>query len=106
MSEAGGSAATWQVPLLVRSEQAGAQARMAEAMGISGATLSHHLNAPEARGFVRRWREASNRREQRTAHAGRRGAVRPAALSCPTSRRAPALAAYRRGDPRARRVTG
>jgi len=67
MSEAGGSAATWQVPLLVRSEQAGAQARMAEAMGINGATLSHHLNAPEARGFVHRWREASNRREQRTA---------------------------------------
>jgi len=67
MAEAGGSAATWQVLLLVRSQRAGAQARIAEALGISGATLTHHLNALEARGLVRRWREASNRREQRTA---------------------------------------
>jgi MarR family transcriptional regulator, transcriptional regulator for hemolysin len=67
MAEAGGSASIWQVLLLVRSEQWGTQARMAEAMGISGATLTHHLNALEARGLVRRWREAGNRRVQRTA---------------------------------------
>src|SRR5881396_3323828 len=67
MAEAGGSAAAWQVLLLVRSEQWGTQARMAEAMGITGATLTHHLNALEAQGLVRRWREASNRRVQRTA---------------------------------------
>jgi MarR family transcriptional regulator, transcriptional regulator for hemolysin len=67
MAEAGGSASTWQVLLLVRSEQWGTQARIADAMGISGATLTHHLNALEARGLVRRWREASNRRVQRTA---------------------------------------
>jgi MarR family transcriptional regulator for hemolysin len=67
MAEAGGSAATWQVLLLVRSEQWGTQSRIAEAMGISGATLTHHLNALEARGLVRRWREAGNRRVQRTA---------------------------------------
>src|SRR5215213_2883739 len=67
MAEAGGSAATWQVLVLVRSQEARAQARMAEAMGISGATLTHHLNALEARGLVHRWREASNRREQHTA---------------------------------------
>jgi MarR family transcriptional regulator for hemolysin len=67
MAEAGGSASTWQVLLLVRSEQWGTQARIADAMGISGATLTHHLNALEARGLVRRWREDSNRRVQRTA---------------------------------------
>lgn len=38
---------------------------MAEAMGISGATLTHHLNALESQGLVRRWRETSNRRVQR-----------------------------------------
>src|SRR5919204_1957467 len=67
MAEAGGSAAAWQVLVLVRSEQWGTQARMAEAMGITGATLTHHLNSLEARGLVRRWREPSNRRVQRTA---------------------------------------
>jgi MarR family transcriptional regulator, transcriptional regulator for hemolysin len=65
MAEAGGSASIWQVLLLVRSEQWGTQAQMAEAMGITGATLTHHLNAMEAQGLVRRWRETSNRRVQR-----------------------------------------
>jgi MarR family transcriptional regulator for hemolysin len=67
MGEAGGSASTWQVLVLVRSEQWGTQARMAEAMAITAATLTHHLNALEAQGLVRRWREASNRRVQRVA---------------------------------------
>src|SRR5215217_6519908 len=65
MADAGGSAAAWQVLLLVRSEKWGTQARMAEAMGITGATLTHHLNALEQQGLVRRWRDASNRRVQR-----------------------------------------
>jgi MarR family transcriptional regulator for hemolysin len=33
-------------------------------MGITGATLTHHLNALEQRGLVRRWREEGNRRVQ------------------------------------------
>jgi MarR family transcriptional regulator for hemolysin len=65
MAEAGSSAAVFQVLVLVRSGEWGTQAGMAEAMGITGATLTHHLNAMEARGLVRRWREASNRRVQR-----------------------------------------
>jgi MarR family transcriptional regulator, transcriptional regulator for hemolysin len=65
MAEAGGSASTWQVLVLVRSQQWGNQAEMAEALGITGATLTHHLNAMESQGLVRRWREASNRRVQR-----------------------------------------
>jgi MarR family transcriptional regulator for hemolysin len=65
LAEAGGSAPVWQVLLLVRSAQWGTQAQLAEAMGITGATLTHHLNAMEAEGLVRRRREASNRRVQR-----------------------------------------
>jgi len=65
MAEAGGSASAWQVLLLVRSRQWGTQSAMADAMGITGATLTHHLNALETQGLVRRWREESNRRVQR-----------------------------------------
>jgi len=65
MAEAGGSASAWQVLLLVRTEQWNTQAGLAKAMGVSGATVTHHLNAMEAQGLVRRWREDSNRRVQR-----------------------------------------
>src|SRR6187200_1391480 len=65
MAEAGGSAAAWQVLLLVRSKQWGRQTEMADAMGVTAATLTHHLNGLEAQGLVRRWRETSNRRVQR-----------------------------------------
>jgi MarR family transcriptional regulator, transcriptional regulator for hemolysin len=65
MADAGGSVPTWQVLLLIRSKQWGRQSEMAEAMGISGATLTHHLGALERKGLVRRWREDSNRRVQR-----------------------------------------
>lgn len=65
MAEAGGSASIWQVLVLVRAQKWGTQAQMAEEMGITGATLTHHLNMLEKRGLVRRWREAENRRVQR-----------------------------------------
>ena len=65
MAEAGGSASAWQVLLLIRTEQWGTQSRLAEAMGVSGATMTHHLNALEGQGLVRRWREDGNRRVQR-----------------------------------------
>jgi MarR family transcriptional regulator for hemolysin len=65
MIEAGGSAALWQVLLLVRSREWSNQSVMAEAMGVTGATLTHHHNAAERQGLVRRWREPDNRRVQR-----------------------------------------
>ena len=72
MAEAGGSAATWQVLLLVRSQKWDKQSSMAEAMGITAATLTHHLNALEKQGLVRRWREEGNRRvAARRAHPAR-----------------------------------
>jgi MarR family transcriptional regulator for hemolysin len=64
MANAGGSVPVWQVLLLVRSRQWGTQSEMARALGITGATLTHHLNAMEAQGLVRRWRESGNRRIQ------------------------------------------
>src|SRR4051794_41922136 len=67
MVEAGGSASAWQVLLLVRSRQWGTQSLMADALGISGATLTHHLNSLEQQGFVHRWRDAGNRRSQQVA---------------------------------------
>ncbi|UGS38073.1 MarR family winged helix-turn-helix transcriptional regulator [Capillimicrobium parvum] len=70
MAQAGGSAATWQVLALVRSKRWGAQNEMAGAMGISGATLTHHLNAMEDQGLVRRWRDRSNRRVQHVELTG------------------------------------
>jgi MarR family transcriptional regulator for hemolysin len=65
MAAAGGSAATWQVLLLVRTQNWGTQSAMAEAMGITPATLTHHLNGLERQGLIRRWREEDNRRNQR-----------------------------------------
>jgi MarR family transcriptional regulator for hemolysin len=65
MAEAGGSASTWQVLLLVRTQSWGTQSELAEELGLTGATVTHHLNALERKGLVRRWREDSNRRVQR-----------------------------------------
>ena len=65
LAEAGGSVPVWQVLLLVRAQQWGTQARMAEAIGITPATLTHHLGALERQGLVRRWREQDDRRSQR-----------------------------------------
>jgi MarR family transcriptional regulator for hemolysin len=67
MAGAGGSASAWQVLLLVRTQQCDTQSGMAKAMGLTRATLTHHLNALERQGLVRRWREDSNRRVQRVA---------------------------------------
>jgi MarR family transcriptional regulator for hemolysin len=64
MADAGGSASAWQVLLIVRSRDWDNQASMAAAMGLSGATLTHHLNSLEAQGLVRRWRDPGNRRVQ------------------------------------------
>ena len=65
MAQAGGSVSTWQVLVLVRSANCDTQSEMAEQLGITGATLTHHLNALERKGLVRRWREDNNRRVQR-----------------------------------------
>jgi len=65
LADAGGSLATWQVLVLVRSRDWQTQSELAAAMGVTAATLTHHLGALEAQGLVRRWREDGNRRVQR-----------------------------------------
>jgi MarR family transcriptional regulator for hemolysin len=67
LAQAGGSVSAWQVLLLVRARQWDTQSRLAETMGLTRATLTHHLNGLERQGLVRRWREADNRRVQRVA---------------------------------------
>jgi MarR family transcriptional regulator for hemolysin len=61
----GGSTPVWQV---LRSLSTGAhrtQADLAAAIGVRQPTLTHHLDAMERAGLVRREREESNRRVQR-----------------------------------------
>jgi MarR family transcriptional regulator for hemolysin len=64
MAAAGASASTWQVLLLVRSRQWDTQSSLASALGVTGATVTHHLNALDEQGLVRRSRDTGNRRTQ------------------------------------------
>lgn len=64
LAGAGGSTATWQVLLLLKSGQWGTQSRLADALGIKGATLTHHLTRMERDGLVERRRDPENRRVQ------------------------------------------
>jgi MarR family transcriptional regulator, transcriptional regulator for hemolysin len=62
MSRAGGSLPIWLVLLSLKTSRGASQRAMAEAMGIQGATLTHHLNGIEAAGLVTRRRDPGNRR--------------------------------------------
>jgi MarR family transcriptional regulator for hemolysin len=59
---AGGSLPVWLVLISLKSRDAGNQRQLAEAMGIQGATLTHHLNTMESAGLVTRRRNPQNRR--------------------------------------------
>jgi MarR family transcriptional regulator for hemolysin len=52
----------WLILMSVMSGRAGNQRELAEAVGIQGATLTHHLNAMEADGLLTRRRDPTNRR--------------------------------------------
>src|SRR4051812_25541085 len=67
LSAAGGSIPTWLILLLVKSGRTSTQRELAAAVGIEGATLTHHLDGLERRGLVRRERDPANRRVQRVA---------------------------------------
>lgn len=64
LAAAGGSAPSWLIMISLKSRQLGNQRELADAVGIRGATLTHHLNALEAEGLVRRRRDPDNRRIQ------------------------------------------
>ena len=52
----------WLVLISIGSRQAASQRQLADAVGIQGATLTHHLNAMESAGLVTRRRDPGNRR--------------------------------------------
>ncbi len=62
LADAGGSLPVWLVLISLKSRQAASQRQVAEAAGIQGATLTHHLNAMESAGLVTRRRDPANRR--------------------------------------------
>jgi MarR family transcriptional regulator for hemolysin len=62
LAEAGGTVPVWLVLISLKSQQTASQRELAEAVGIQGATLTHHLNAMEAGGLVTRRRDPENRR--------------------------------------------
>ena len=65
LAEAGGSLPTWLVLVSLQHGRHGAQRELAEAVGIEGPTLTHHLNRMEAAGLVTRTRDPANRRVHR-----------------------------------------
>lgn len=58
----GGSSPTWQILLTLKLKPTANQREIAAAVGIQGATLTHHLDAMEADGLLTRRRDPSNRR--------------------------------------------
>jgi MarR family transcriptional regulator, transcriptional regulator for hemolysin len=62
LAEAGGSLPVWLVLISLKSRPLASQRELAEAVGIQGATLTHHLDAMESAGLVTRRRDPANRR--------------------------------------------
>jgi MarR family transcriptional regulator for hemolysin len=62
LAEAGGSLPVWLVLISLKSGQLGSQRELADAIGIQGATLTHHLDTMESAGLVTRRRDPHNRR--------------------------------------------
>jgi MarR family transcriptional regulator for hemolysin len=64
LADAGGSLPVWLILLNLTNGRPGTQRKLAEAVGIREATLTHHLNAMDADGLITRTRDAANRRVQ------------------------------------------
>lgn len=62
LAHAGGSLPMWLVLLNLKIGPAANQRRLAEAVGVTEATLTHHLNAMETAGLITRRRDPDNRR--------------------------------------------
>ena len=88
LAAAGGSLPTWLVMTALKGGDHTMQRDVAAAVGIEGATLTHHLNRMERDGLVERHRDTTNRRNQIVAltpdgdarssrHAARPSLARP-----------------------------
>ena len=64
LAAAGGTLPIWLILLNLKIRRPANQRELAEAVGVREATLTHHLNAMDARGLVSRTRDAANRRVQ------------------------------------------
>jgi MarR family transcriptional regulator for hemolysin len=62
LDEADGTLPVWLILLNLKIRKPANQRELAEAVGVREATLTHHLNAMDARGLVTRTRDAANRR--------------------------------------------
>jgi MarR family transcriptional regulator for hemolysin len=62
LAEAGGSLPVWLVLISLKSGSRASQRELAGAVGVQGATLTHHLNTMESAGLVTRRRDPANRR--------------------------------------------
>jgi MarR family transcriptional regulator for hemolysin len=62
LEEAGGSLPVWLILLNLTIRRPDNQRELAEAVGVREATLTHHLNAMDARGLITRRRDETNRR--------------------------------------------
>ncbi|MGH3670366.1 MAG: MarR family winged helix-turn-helix transcriptional regulator [Pseudonocardiaceae bacterium] len=62
LATAGGSLPTWLVLLSLKTRSMANQRELAAAVGIQGATLTHHLNGMESDGLLTRQRDPTNRR--------------------------------------------
>jgi MarR family transcriptional regulator for hemolysin len=64
LADAGGSLPQWLILTALKRGDHTMQRDIAAAIGIEGATLTHHLNRMETEGLVRRQRVTGNRRTQ------------------------------------------
>jgi MarR family transcriptional regulator for hemolysin len=67
LGEVGGNVPTWLILLSLKSGRPETQRQLADAVGIRGATLTHHLEGLERNGLVARERDPLNRRVQKVA---------------------------------------
>ncbi|SDR21216.1 MarR family winged helix-turn-helix transcriptional regulator [Thermostaphylospora chromogena] len=62
LAEAGGSLPVWLILTSLKTRRLGDQRELADAVGLSVATLTHHLNTMERAGLLTRRRDPANRR--------------------------------------------
>jgi MarR family transcriptional regulator for hemolysin len=65
LAAAGGSLPVWLILVSLKAGRHGMQRELADAVGIEGPTLTHHLNRMESAGLVTRSRDPGNRRVHR-----------------------------------------
>jgi MarR family transcriptional regulator for hemolysin len=67
MVEAGGSQSTWLILLSLMPGGRCGQSDLAQAVGVQGPTLTHHLNGLEAQGLIVRTRDTADRRSHQVS---------------------------------------